>query len=210
MFSTLMLTLLTATDGRALAAGNNELSFSVASIGVPDDNWDLFSDNDGLRTLGGRVGYGLSPSLAVVLDWQHGVEGSSFESYGGYDDYYDVSGKMAITTNAWSVGPKLSLDAISWLRPYVTVQGTFLWGTVKLDDDTSDDENLNQLRRSGVTGGGVAAAGVDLVLLSEQRRIRPAIGFEAGYGWLAPLKLGDMGSLAMRGFHSDLTVGARF
>jgi hypothetical protein len=108
------------------------------------------------------------------------------------------------------VGPKLSLDAISWLKPYVTVQGTFLWGTVKLDDDPSDDENLNELRRSGVTGGGQAALGLDLVLLGETRTVRPTIGFEAGYGWLAPLTLGDMGSLRFRGFHSDFTVGARF
>jgi len=211
MFSTLMFTILAAVGGSARAAGDNELSLSVGRIGAPDDNWQMFSDEDGLSSVGVRAGYGFSPSLAVVLDWQHGVEGGGLETYAGYDEDYDYSyGNLAITTNAWSVGPKLSLDAISWLKPYATVQGTFLWGTVKLDDDPGDDENLNELRRSGVTGGASAALGLDLVLLSEQRTIRPAIGFEAGYGWLAPLGLGDMGQLRFRGFHSDFTVGARF
>ena len=198
----LMLNVASAGDG-------GEISFNWGQLGAHDDSWELFSDNDQLRTVGLRLGYGINQHLSVVGGWQHAFDGGSLwvESE---DDFDEGELRLSLATNRFAVGPKARLEIFPWLVPYATVQGTMLWGAAKFDDDPGDDENLNQIRASGLAFGGVGALGVELVARPEDKLLRPAFGFEAGYGWLSPLELDQLGQLDFRGFYGSWTLGLRF
>lgn len=203
--------LLTLSLGAAEAAGNgSELTFQWGQLGAPDEHWGLFSDRDAVHSLGLRAGYGITPHLGVVASWQHSVDGGTVWA-GGYDYEGDESSfNLALASNRFSLGPKARFEVFPWLVPYATVQGALLWGSVKLDDDLDDDENLNQIRESGLAPGALGALGLEFVFRRSDRAVRPALGFEAGYGWMAPLTLEPMGELEFHGFYGSGTLGLRF
>lgn len=211
MFANLLLPLLLQSS--PALAGGSELSFNWGRLGAPDDNWGLLSYNDQLRTVGVRAGYGLNDHLSVVAGWQRGSDGGAYYA-GDDDDYYyeyDTSSfNMALTTNRLSVGPKARVEIFPWFVPYATVQASLLVGSLRLDDDLDSDENLNQIRSNALAPGAVGAAGLELIARRSDRLIRPALGFEAGYGWMASLNLDPVGDMAFRGFYGSWTLGARF
>lgn len=207
MFATLLLSLLSIASPAAEAAGQDELSFSWGSLGAPDEGWALFSDRDRLDSVGLRGGYGITPALSAVAGWQYAFDGGDLWTWDGEDD---GAAAVALTTHRFTLGPKARYELLPWLVPYATVQGALIWGRARLDDDLSDDENLNQLRAGGVAPGALGALGLDLVAFSTDRPVRPAFGVELGYGWVAPLALDPLGELEFRGFYANWSLGARF
>lgn len=208
--------LLPALLGATASAGNgSEISLAWSRLNSPDDSWSAISDDDLLHASGLRVGYGLSPHFSVLAGWQRGLDGGAIWAGEGDDDYdyYENDwgdAELSLATHRFSLGPKARVELFPWFVPYATVQGALLWGTMKIDDDLEDDENLNQIRSGGLSPGVLGTAGVEIVLLRSDRLIRPALGFEAGYGWLAPLRLEPAGALDFHGFTASWTVGARF
>jgi hypothetical protein len=82
-------------------------------------------------------------------------------------------------------------------------------GLARLDDDSNDDENLTQVQRAGLTGGFLAAGGLD-VLIRVRGNVYIAPYVEVGYGWMAPLALKDLGTVQFSGFSGRSGVGVRF
>lgn len=191
-------------------AATHELSFNWSSLHAPDDNWDYYSDRESLNTWGLRAGFGLTDRLSVVAGWQHDVQGGTLYFDYGDDEWDAASVSLALTSNTWTVGPKYGVEVFPWLYPYATVQGALLWGTTKLDDDVEDDENMNELRASGLAPGALGALGLEFRALRVDRPVRPAVFAEFGYGWMAPLQQGDLGELTFRGFYANWGLGARF
>lgn len=209
MFVSTLLTMLSLAA--PASAGSNELSFELGALHSGDRNWDLFSDGSMLSGLGARAGYGVNDWLTVVASWQTARDGSTLSVELSEDDNYDVQETMlSLRTHSFSLGPKFKWDLFPWLHPYATVQGMALLGTLRLDDDEAHDDNLNQVKTSAVAGGGMGALGLELVLLREDRPLRPATYLEMGYGRTANLNFEDVGSLGFGGFALRWGVGVRF
>ena len=202
-----MLAILALTLGlsQPAAAGPYSLDVVNGSILTDDPRWNIFSDRDALTGWGLRAGYAVNSNLSGVVGWQYAEDGGTL-----YSDSGDTYLHLALVSNQLSLGPKFSLDVLSWLQPYATVQARALYGRARLDDDTDHDDNLNQLRRSGFAVGGLAAGGVDLVTRRVDKAVRPTLHVELGYAALTPLKLDDLGEIELHGFYSQWGVGARF
>lgn len=205
MLTTLVLTLALSAPARA---DNLSLDLNRGLIRMSDPNWDMYSHDDNLSGWGLRAGYAVTPWLTGVVGYKYAFDGGPVSAEGDYDDgslFY-----QALSTHELSLGPKLSLPALSWLQPYATLQGVALLGRERLDDDTDDDENLNELRANGFSGGALAAGGVDLILRRVDKAVRPTVHTEVGYAWIAPMTLGDLGQLEVHGLYVQWGVGARF
>ena len=204
--------------GPAAQAAGNEISFELGSFGAHDPNWELFSNDEQLVTWGFRGGYAITPNLAVIATWQHGAWGGGLDIYGEssyYDDddeyyYEDTSLNLAFTANQFGVGPKYDVELFSWLRPYATAQFIAFLGTVRMDEDEDHDDNINQYKTSGFSPAGMAALGIDFIPVRPRRTGSLATYLEMGYGYAAPMKLGDLGQLSFNGFALRWGVGARF
>lgn len=203
-----MLTLLLST---ALAA-SNEINVEAGWLGSPTDAWETFSDAGVYGSGGLRIGYALHPNLAVIAGWQHGETGMSVVSYDATNDYYDeeFAFQTGFTGNQVTLGVKADTRITAWLRPYVTVQGDLLLATARFDDDPSQDDNPGQIAVHGFTGGVLATGGLDFPIELGHSGVAVAPYAEFGYGWLAPMQLGTMGEVAMRGFTGRTGIGFRF
>lgn len=208
MWTTLALTLALTAPANA---GNLSVDVARATIAMPDPNWDLYSYSDNLAAWGLRAGYAVTPWLAGSVGYGFAVDGG--ELILGDDEYAgtgitDMS--HALVTHQLALGPKFILPVLSWAQPYATVQGVAMLGRDRLDDDIDDDENLNELRATGFTGGALAAGGVEIITRRVDRAVRPSVRLEVGYAWLAPLQLGDLGQLQIHGLYTQWGVGAHF
>jgi serine/threonine-protein kinase len=77
------------------------------------------------------------------------------------------------------------------------------------ESDASDDENVTQVQRGGVTGGFAATAGLDFPIhIGDTFAISPYAEF--GYGWLAPMAFKDVGSVKFDGFTGRAGVALKF
>jgi hypothetical protein len=200
----------------AAHAATNEVSFDLGWVGASDPAWDFFSDADTLPSYGVRLGYAVHPNVAVIAGWQHAVNGASVGLPGlagssdyEYDDYDDGHVTAAMYSDQILLGAKGDVKIWSWLHPYATVQAVGMRGLVRMDDDPGDDENLTQVQVAGVTGGVEGALGLDF-LIPVKGRWKIGLYTELGYGWLAPMRLEDLGSVQFAGFAGRAGVGVRF
>lgn len=197
---------LTLAFSQQASAGDLSLDISRGSITPHNEaNWGLYSDSYRLSGWGLRGGYAVNSWLTGVVGWQYAEDGGTVEVEDGSTGFHH-----ALVTNQITLGPKFSLDVLSWLQPYATVQGVAMLGRARLDDDIYDDENLNELRASGLAPGGLAAGGVDVITRRVDKAVRPTLHVEVGYAYLAPLELDAMGQLEIHGLYTQWGVGARF
>lgn len=193
-------------------AASDELNFELGQFGAQDASWDMFSDRTHVGSWGFRGGKSLGNFTTIVLSWQHSMDGGAVgEDYDYDEDSVSFSPwYLALTTNQLAVGPKFDLEVFPWLHPYGTVQAMGWLGTVRMDEDIEDDENPNEIAKTGFAPGGIAALGLDLIPLRADRKVRPATYVEAGYGYALPMKVGDLGEVQFSGFYLHWGVGARF
>lgn len=191
----------------AVFAADREVSFEVGSLGqAAEDNWSLFSENDALTTVGVRLGYPVHDRLAVVAGWHHGTTGTHVE----IGDAEDSVLAAAYYADDFTLGVKADWDVASWFRPYATVAAAGQRTMVRMDDDTSVNDNPNQIQRAAFCPGALAAAGLDFRLPFAQGRMAAASYLELGYQLLAPADLEELGSLQTRGLVFRWGVGMRF
>lgn len=205
---------LLALPTTALAA-DRELSFEVGTLGqAAEDNWYLFSESDMLPTVGLRVGYPVMDRLAVVAGWHHGASGTHVqlgdEAY--YYEEYEGSSTLAAAYYAddFTLGVKADWDVATWFRPYATVAFASQLTRVRLDDDTSVDDNPNQIEKSAFSPGALGAAGLDFRVPFAQGRMAVASYLELGYQVLSPADMEELGTLQTRGMVFRWGVGMRF
>ena len=213
MFITALLSAGSAMAGSADSI-DHELSLELGSMHSSDPTWDAFSDSEQVIAWGIRGGYGISPRLAVVASWHRGQHDSYFEVEA--ETYHDLD--MDFTTNQFAIGPKVDFQIDHWFRPYVTLQGMGMLGQIRIDEDPDDDDN--ELLKFSDTGfGGFAAAGIDFIPGSSDKRLHFASHIEWGYGKVFALQFEDkdagndaveIGDLDLQGFTINWGVGVRF
>ena len=124
--------------------------------------------------------------------------------------YYETEASLSTTllTERLEAGAELHAP-IKWCQPYAKVALVGVVNVARLDEDVDDPSNPTQLTRSGFTGGVYLAGGIAVPIpLKNQVHFVPRI--EVGYSALAPVTLGDLGSLRESGFTVRLSTGVSF
>ena len=214
-----MMILTALLSGAALAGSadgiDSELSLELGAMASSDRTVDVLTGSNALSALGLRLGYGITPNIGVVASW-HRSQHASFLSGDTATSYFDMD--MGLITNQLALGPKVDLQLTHWLRPYVTVQAMGVLGTLRIDEDPGDDEDV-LLKYTDTSWGGFAAAGVDLVPGDESRRLHPALHLELGYGKVFSLQFEDdeagndaiaIGDINLQGLTVNAGIGIRF
>jgi len=194
-----------ALPGTALGA-TREVRLELGSIAAPDPDWNLFSDADRLSTQGLGVGWTFHDHLALVAGWRRGAHGMTVGGEStGQSDF-----TAAFAAHTLTFGAKADWELAPWFAPFASARAAGLLGRVRLDDDSEDDENLNQLSHTALAPGALATAGVEFRLPFHDAELAATTSLEMGYAWFAPLHLDPLGDLAFRGFTLTWGVGARF
>lgn len=229
--------ILGALLGADANAASHELSLELGSFGTSDDRFELFHERNLLGTYGLRAGLAVHPRVAVMLGYHYATAGNTVEtddSYGYYDydyDYYDDeyyedyyeegNFQAAYRGHHLLLGPKVDIPIDDWGFPYLTVQGAMFVGQVLLDEDPSDDENVNELKATALNPGGVAAIGIDIVPLHLPSRkasfgghIEMGYGLTAATGYTAKLPTGqseaEIARFGLGGFYLRTGLGVYF
>ena len=193
-------------------------------LGTQRVPYSSFAPN-GVRTtvaLSGR--YHLNRWLGIDVALVHARSGGNRQFYDDsidYDysddeDYYyedDDFAYQSVNTTLWTerldLGIVLEVPATRWFHPYAKVAAVGAVNVARLDEDTSDPTNLNQLSKVGFDGGGYFGAGLAFPIpIKHQVRIVPSA--EVGYSALTPVGLGELGSLADSGFTVRFAWGVAF
>lgn len=206
------------------AVRGHEVSFELGTLGAPDPTWDYLGTEPYIPSYGARVGYGITPAVAIVASWHRGADGAEIEGPGATDD--DVLFRTAFVSHQIAIGPKVQWRWKPWLAPYATLQGLGVVGKARLDDGFDDDDNPNQYSYSGLAPGGLVTAGVDLKPLRVTKGMRVGTHLEMGYAHTARMTLvqdggrdpansdnnGDveLGDVGFRGFTMRFGVGLNF
>lgn len=197
-----------------------ELAVERAALGATDPAYDAIDDRDRLSGWGLRVGVEVAPSFTVVGSWSMQRRGASLWSpsasgamltspYG--DEYSDTDdADIALLGHTGGLGVKWNVLDNPWVSPYLSGQGLVQVGTLKLDDDSARDDNLNQITSRAVAPGFSVVAGADVGLGLEELAVRPMGHVEIGYGHLAALDYEALGALHLRGLIVRAGVGVEF
>lgn len=193
----------------AVHAADHEVSYEVGTLAIHDPAWDLFDASlSYLPSQGVRLGYAVHDRVAVIGGWHHAARGQTLYTEGEEDD--ESTFAAAFYSETFLAGAKADWDLAPWFRPYAAAQFMGVLGTVRLDDDTTEDDNLNQITRRAFTPGAVATGGVDIRVPFADGRYAVASYMEFGYGRTLNLSFEDLGDLDMAGFAFRWGIGARF
>lgn len=163
--------------------------------------------NGPISRFGIRLGYAVLRDqrrlgLVTQLGWRRGVQGG-----------IDNSFRRTFATDVIGLGVKGDIDVGNIFYPYVAARAELVVGTAKLDGDTFADDNPTQFVQRGVGAGGQFALGFELMLPDQKLGwpVTAAIYVEGGYEVLSNMKLGELGTLDLRGGGSISSgIGLRF
>jgi hypothetical protein len=198
-------------------AADIEVSAEVTRIDVVQGNWDVFDWDQTKLATGIRAEWHKSTNLAFAASYAQFVTGGHNTTWDTWD-YEGVGSDSPGATEGFDaafrghlvgVGVRGGVDLWAWLNPYVMAEARGLHAAVRLDDDTSKDDNINQITMRGTTVGAAVAAGLD-IRMPTQWGWSVSHHLEVGYEIMAPLNFGTMGSLSVRGLHVRAGLGVRF
>lgn len=212
--TTLFSTLLAAS---AFAA-DKELSLDANLFSAPGSEWNMVGGAP-FSSLGLTGGMDIAPGLTLVGGVQVGSSGSE----GYFSDWWDEEAIdssqkpgsegfiAAVQLAQVQAGVRTDILPQSWVRPYGSLKATASLGSLYLDDDPNDKNNVNQISERGVSIGGHIAAGM---AVEQPRRQAGPFAFrgelELGYALATDLSFGDIGSLSLNGMHIRVAGGIRF
>ncbi len=209
IFTTLALL---AFSGAAQAA-DHELSLELGTTANHQQNWYMFNaESQQLPSWGLRAGVAVHDRLAIIGGWHHGKKGMRLGFDESWEDDEEAYGFASVFYgDSFTLGLKADVPVAVWFRPYATAQGLGLRGMVRLDDDLSEDDNLNQIQQADFSLGGIGALGVDFRVPFKDGAWALASYLELGYGYAAPLDFGDLGELdELHGVVFRWGAGVRF
>jgi len=199
-------------------AGDKEISLDAGLIGSSSDAWQVVGGNP-MGTVGLSGGWDVAPGLTAVGTLQWGQSGSQ-NHFGNqwWDEDEGISPApgsegfvAALGLVQLQAGVRSDLFQNSWVRPYGVAKLSTTLGLLRMDDDPSDKDNVNQIQSTGFSIGAVAAAGIAV------EQPRKAAGpfairgeLEAGYGFGTALGFDEIGSLEMSALHIRAAAGLRF
>jgi len=179
------------------------IGLDIAHQYTDQPDYALFPGEVFMLGLGARVQVALHERLQVVGTWQRGQRGGSLV----VDDVERAEVRSVLTVDQFGLGARGDVEAYDEvLFPYAMAQALLWRGLVRLDDDPTISTNANQLRASGLAGGVLVAAGVEIRV--------PDQGFafygEVGHRWVDRATIGDFGTIRPRGYIHRLGAAFRF
>ncbi|MCB9741758.1 MAG: outer membrane beta-barrel protein [Alphaproteobacteria bacterium] len=196
-------------------AGDHELSAELGTLGAADAAWDTFDQRDRLGSFGVRGSYAFHPRLSATASFHRRARGAAHDFSSAEIGASDIPGGSegyvaAYTGNMYSLGLKADVEPSHYLRPYLSAEGLLLQGTARLDDDTEEDDNVNQILASGLAPGFAVAGGAEIYLGLPEWPVWPALHLEMGYGRALPMDIEPLGDVQFKGFFLRSGVGIRF
>lgn len=188
-----------------------EIAAHIGLQGTAESSFDPRGTRD---TLGLEARIKLHRVLDLDVGLVHSYNGGRRYLYDQtmMDDeyYYETEASLSTTllTERLEAGVEVHTPN-KWLQPYAKLAVVGVVNVARLDEDIEDPSNPTQLTRSGFTGGVYLAGGIATPIpLKNQVHFVPRI--EVGYSALAPVTLGDLGSLRESGVTARLSTGVSF
>lgn len=196
------LALLALSLATPAVAADHELSAELGTLHNGDPAWDLFSERNGMPSIGLRGGIAVHDRVAVQLGWHRVRRGANVSGAANL--------RTAFVGHEITLGAKADLALGEALRPYVKLDAMLLRGTMRFDDARNDDDNPGQVSASAIAPGGLAVGGLELRIPQGEAPFTLAWHLEAGYGRTATLDFGDYGALTPAGLVVRSGIGVRF
>lgn len=154
-----------------------------------------------------RVGWPVHKNVAILGTLEHGASGAEIEiGDGSFSSGMDAAWWGTLL----GAGVKVNYDVAKWFEVYGTAQALGVHQLVRVDDDSSVDDNLTQVEAGGLTGGATGSAGVSFRIPFGNTGVSLAFTGELGYLWTAPDQIGDMGPIQLSGVTGRVGTGLRF
>lgn len=204
-----MLTLLFST---ALAA-SNEVGLSIGWLDSGDPAWRHVAESGAYATWGGHFGLAVHDRVTVLAGYRHGRVGADLDAWDWDSDESSSSfnsAKNAFYANTFLLGAKADWEVVESFTPYLGLQAQGLLGMARVDDELDDDENVSQRQQVGFSPGFVVTGGLAFPVPTAVDGMYVTPWVDAGYGWVAPLKLGDLGRVQPSGFTGQAGVAFQF
>lgn len=212
-------TVLSAFLASSAWAADKEISLDTGILGVSSQAWNTIGGSP--VTVGLSAGVDIAPGLTAIGSVQWSLSGAEnqFSNQWWEDDQVGASVSppgsegyiAALRVIQVQGGVRSDILQNSWVRPYGAAKVSASLGSLRLDDDSEDKDNVNQIKAAGMSIGGIAAVGAAIERPRKQAgpfAIRGEV--EAGYGFGTALKFDEIGELSMSGIHMRMGVGLRF
>lgn len=194
-------------------AGTNEVAATLGWLDSGDPAWQVLAQSGACSTWGGHVGLKVHDRVTVLAGYRHGVVGADL----GASDWEDGDGDERFTSvgtafygNTFTLGARADWNAVEFFAPYARVDAQGLLGMVRLDDEPDDDENVTQRQKVSFAPGFDATLGLSFPVPTALPSLYVTPFLEMGYGWVAPLKLGDLGRVQPAGFTGQGGIALQF
>lgn len=189
------------------------VALEVGGLSHRDPAFDVFSDRNGMATIGLKLGQRLFEGGELVVGWQRSWQGTRVIVPAAIDDA-DFSGgdqelRTALVTDQFVLGPRADVLIRDIFLPYATVQLSAIRAGARLDDDASVPNNPNQLRASGL-GFGVQGLLGGEIYVDTGTAVSVSIYGELGYATPTLIKLGELGRIRPGGMVGHFGAGVRF
>jgi hypothetical protein len=199
-------------------AGDKEISLDTGSLLASSAAWDVVGGNP-MATVGISGGWDIAPGLTAVggLNWSRSGATNHFGNQWWEDDgdVVEAPGSegyiAALRVIQLHAGVRSDILQNLWARPFGVAKMSASMGSLHLDDDPDDKDNVNQVKASGMSIGAIAAVGVAVERPRKKAGPYAVRGeLEAGYGFGTALKFDQIGKLGMSGMHMRMGIGLRF
>lgn len=195
-------------------AGSNEVALTVGWLDSGDPAWQVLAPSGAYATWGGQLGLKVHDRVTVLAGYKHGVVGADLDAWDwdGEDEGDDrfAYAKNAFYGNTFTLGARADWDFVEFFAPYARVDAQGLLGMIRVDDEPDDDENVTQRQEVGFTPGFDAALGLSFPVPTALPSVQVTPFLEMGYGWVVPMKLGDLGRVQPAGFTGQGGVALQF
>ncbi len=199
-------------------AGDREISLDTGSLLASSGDWSVVGGNP-MTTVGISGGWDIAPGLTAVggVNWSLSGANNHFGN-----QWWDEDGQgeeppgsegyiAALRVIQLQAGVRSDVMQNRWVRPFGVAKMSASIGSLRLDDDPNDKDNVNQIKASGMSIGGAAAVGIAVERPRKKAGPFAVRGeLEAGYGLATSLKFDQIGKLGMSGMHMRLGIGLRF
>ena len=209
---TLTLLIAASLTGTAQAQDlGGSLNVEMGSIANHDPSYDLFSNGDGMRSMGLRGGVRLGEHLTVLGGW-HRVRRGAVVWVGNNDTGSEdgASFYAALLVVELSLGVQAGVPLGDYIYPYVGVDGMLFRGVMKFDEDLSTRSNAGQVAAGGAAPGVLPVGGVEFRSPTGVDALEIGFYFELGYSAFANASFGELGQMKPGGLSARGGLGVRF
>ena len=184
-----------------------QVDLSVGGTAFERDPYGTLTES-GITSWGLRASYRVKPWLVpfVGLSMTEDTQAHAITSAWGDATTEFVTGLYQTQV---FVGVKPTWSMNRHFGAYGLLQAQGLFGTLRIDDDPDDDENLGQVEAEGFAPGATLGAGVE-AFVPTAGAVLVAFYLEFGYSAYEPLSLSDIATIDASGVAVRAGAGVRF